>query len=57
MKVFVYLAIATLWFVGSDVAAKAAITAPDLDGGTLTGLVSGITGLYVAVRMYRASRK
>lgn len=52
---FATVAISTL--VCAPAFAAAAPSAPELDGGMLSGLAAALTGCYAAFRIYSAKRK
>jgi len=57
MKSIAYLVLLTIWGIANCTAAFAgAVPTPELDGGTLTALVSGISSVYVGYRVFRARR-
>ena len=53
MKALAPLFILAIWALANCSPALAAAT-PELDGGTLTAIVSGITSLCIGYRMFRA---
>jgi len=53
MKLLAPLFVLAIWALANCSPALAS-SAPELDGGTLTAIVSGITTLCIAYRMFRA---
>jgi len=54
MQVLAPLFILAIWALANCSPAFAGSPAPELDGGTLTAIVSGITSLCIGYRMLRA---
>ena len=55
MRTFAYLLLLAVWGIANCTAAFAgAVSTPELDGGTITAIVSGITSAYVGYRLFRA---
>jgi len=54
MKSTAYLLLLAIWGIANCTAAYATPPTPELDGGTLTALVSGITSVYIGYRFFRA---
>jgi hypothetical protein len=54
MNAFLFLLMVAIWGIANCSPALALPSAPELDGGTLTAVVSGITSLCIGYRMFRA---
>jgi hypothetical protein len=55
MRTFAYLLLLAVWGIGNCTAVFAGgVSAPELDSGTITAIVSGITSAYVGYRIFRA---
>ena len=55
MNAFLFLLMVAIWGIANCSPALAvSLPTPELDGGTLTAIVSGITSLCIGYRMFRA---
>ena len=54
MNAFLFLLMVAIWGIANCSPALATPPTPELDGGTLTAIVSGITSLCIGYRMFRA---